>query len=283
MTVTFQLGTSSVDAITILPEYSSTFGEKQLRSEIRTQNGRAYIYKWGDYDRIKLNLDFVSGANANTINDWWDSNTELLFFINSGEQNYEINYSEMFSGWNWSNVTRGAADTGYVKIVEDVTSGPHYIFRNYNDIKQNADLYFDVQFHVGSKDRVQVSISDGSVTPYARIYLDSGSYTNLNSDYIFYINVTSAAIAGFWRATMGYRYTDTTSVRSVIAIVNSDNNISYDGDGTSGIWAGDATLNFVGPETEVHSVFIANKTKPLNKYVRPYDNYLKGSITLEGY
>lgn len=125
MAVTFQLGISSVDAITIKPEYSSTFGKKQLRSEILTQVGRRFVYKWGDYDQIKLKVDYVSGTNAATINGWWDTNTELLFFINSG-------------------------------------------------IGEQA-------------------------------------------------------------------------------------------------------------ETEVHSIFIANKTKPLSKYVKPYDNYLKGSIILEGY
>jgi len=83
MALTFQLGISSVDAITILPGYSSKFSEKQLRSEIRTQNGRAYIYKWGDYYQAKLKVDFISGANASIINSWWDTNTELLFFINS--------------------------------------------------------------------------------------------------------------------------------------------------------------------------------------------------------
>jgi len=83
MALTFQLGISSVDAITIYPTYGSSFAEKQLKSEIVTQSGRRYLYKWGDHDLIKLSVDFVSNANASIINSWWDTNTELLFFINS--------------------------------------------------------------------------------------------------------------------------------------------------------------------------------------------------------
>lgn len=83
MALIFKLGISSVDAITIRPEYSASFGEKQIRSEVLTQRGRRYVYKWGDYEEIKLPVDYVSGTNASVINSWWDTNTELLFFITS--------------------------------------------------------------------------------------------------------------------------------------------------------------------------------------------------------
>ena len=120
MSLTFQLGISSVDAITILPEYSSAFGETQLRSEILTQAGRRYIYKWGDYDQIKLDVDYISANNASIINSWWDTNTELLFFINSGEPLGGGIISEVHSVFI-ANKTKPL--TKYVKPYDDYLKG----------------------------------------------------------------------------------------------------------------------------------------------------------------
>lgn len=284
MSLTFELGISSVDAITIMPEYSSTFGKKQIRSEVKTQSGRRYIYKWGDYDQVKLKVDFVSGENAAIVNSWWENNTELLFFVNSssGEPDAVIDYSAVFSDYAFCGMSRGVTSLDYIKLTESVNSENHYVGEHFNGLEQNTDLYYDVKLKAAGKNRVAIYLNSGAYWPAVHIYLDNGSYYNVNSECVISTEVTSD-VNDFWRVTLGVKFSDVTSVHCLVYLANSDGLYSYDGDGTSGVWAGDATLKGVVIDTEVSSVFIANKTKPLNKYAVPYVTYLKGSIQLEGY
>ncbi len=80
----YELGISSVDAVTIKPEYNFTIGKKQIKSQNRARSGKLYLYKWSEYKKFKFGLNFVSDTTASIINSWWDTNTELLFFMTSG-------------------------------------------------------------------------------------------------------------------------------------------------------------------------------------------------------
>lgn len=83
MSTIYQLGISSANAITIYPEFKMKPDKKQIRNEHRSKSGRLRLYKWGDYERFSLPLSFVPTSEAAIINSWWDTNTELLLFINS--------------------------------------------------------------------------------------------------------------------------------------------------------------------------------------------------------
>jgi hypothetical protein len=84
MGLSFELGVSSSDAITLYPEYDYKDASKLIESRHRTLSGRQYQYKWGDYEHFEFSLQYVSEANAAIVNSWWDSRAELLFFVNSG-------------------------------------------------------------------------------------------------------------------------------------------------------------------------------------------------------
>jgi len=84
MSLTFQLGISSIDAIQLMPEYDFSNSVKLIESRHRTQAGTQYSYKWGDYARFEFSLEYVTEANATIINSWWQSRSELLFFVDSG-------------------------------------------------------------------------------------------------------------------------------------------------------------------------------------------------------
>lgn len=83
MSVTYQLGISSADAVTLYPDYDYFGGQKQIRSEHRSRSGKLRVYKWGDYDRFKFGLNWVPASDASLVNSWWDTNTKLLLFITS--------------------------------------------------------------------------------------------------------------------------------------------------------------------------------------------------------
>lgn len=83
MSTTFELGPTSATAVTLYPEWDYWQGEKQMRTETRAKSGRLRLYKWYDYDRIDFGLNWVPASDAALVNSWWDSNTELLFFVTS--------------------------------------------------------------------------------------------------------------------------------------------------------------------------------------------------------
>lgn len=80
---TFELGTSSADAIQFYPEYDFAGDTEKIEDQIRTASGRLYAYVWGSYRKFEFNAEFVPAADAAVVNSWWESNTELLFFITS--------------------------------------------------------------------------------------------------------------------------------------------------------------------------------------------------------
>lgn len=83
MTVTYELGISSVDAIQLYPEYDYKDPEKLIEIKHRTLSGREYSYKSGEYNHFEFTLQFVSLANASIINSWHNSRAELLYFVTS--------------------------------------------------------------------------------------------------------------------------------------------------------------------------------------------------------
>lgn len=83
MSTTYELGITSATAITLYPEYDLKIEEKQIRNEHRSKSGKLRVYKWGDYNRINFNVNWLAAADAAIVNSWWDSNTELLFFVTS--------------------------------------------------------------------------------------------------------------------------------------------------------------------------------------------------------
>jgi len=78
--VIFKLGISSVDAITIRPEYDYHSTKKRIESKHRTRSGRLFKYRWSSFARLGFSLDYVAGTNASIISSWWNSDTKLLFF-----------------------------------------------------------------------------------------------------------------------------------------------------------------------------------------------------------
>ena len=84
MSLIYELGISSVDAVTLRPEYSSKpENRKQTRSDLRARSGAFYKYIWATYDKILLNLNFVPASDASIVNSWWESGSDLLLFITS--------------------------------------------------------------------------------------------------------------------------------------------------------------------------------------------------------
>ena len=84
MSIAYSLGITSSDAITLYPEWNYRKGENQITTRHRTRSGKLYSYIWADYQTINFALNWITASNAAIVNSWWDSGTELLFFVVDG-------------------------------------------------------------------------------------------------------------------------------------------------------------------------------------------------------
>jgi hypothetical protein len=83
MTILFELGISSADAVTLYPTWDMDSNKKKMETSLKTLSGKGFVYKWGDYERWILKCEYYTVADAAIVNSWHDTNTELLFFITS--------------------------------------------------------------------------------------------------------------------------------------------------------------------------------------------------------
>jgi hypothetical protein len=118
----YQLGVSSVDAVTLYPDFNFEFGKKKIQTNHKTKSGRAWNYLWSQYSRFDIPVEFIHGDNASIINSWWYSNTKLLLFKTYDTSSPAIGeqYIELIGG-GFLELIGG----GYLETIEGVTPATH--------------------------------------------------------------------------------------------------------------------------------------------------------------
>ena len=84
MTITYELGITSVDAIQFYPDWDYSNGNTMTKSEHRTRSGNLYQYKWNDYNKITFKTTWVNSSTKSIVNSWWSSQSQLVWFVNDG-------------------------------------------------------------------------------------------------------------------------------------------------------------------------------------------------------
>lgn len=90
--IKFEIGTGTEDKIEIEPLYDYQQSIEKIQTVHKLKGGGHKIYVWGKQDRISLSLEYVSQSNADDINTWWKSGTELILYVTVGvvETTYNI-------------------------------------------------------------------------------------------------------------------------------------------------------------------------------------------------
>ena len=83
MSLIFELGINSADAVTLYPNYDYEAPEIKIKDKHRTASGRLFSYKWGSFQRFRFSTEYVPASVAALVNSWWSSEAQLLFFITS--------------------------------------------------------------------------------------------------------------------------------------------------------------------------------------------------------
>jgi hypothetical protein len=90
MALTFELGPTSATAVELFPEYDYKKRVVTNKSQHRATSGKQYTYIWGSWTEFEFSAHYVDENDAANVNSWFESNTELLFFVTSNS-NTEVN------------------------------------------------------------------------------------------------------------------------------------------------------------------------------------------------
>lgn len=74
----------SIGVIQIYPEWDMKRFTVQNREDHRTRGGKMFSYKWGDYERLEVPIEYISDSKAAIINSWWATDALIYFKIYSG-------------------------------------------------------------------------------------------------------------------------------------------------------------------------------------------------------
>lgn len=83
MSIDYYLGVSSSAAITIYPEfdYKKDIVKDESAHRSRGVNLDLTVYKWGSHKKFSFGMKWVSDSDSQIMNEWWEDNTEVKFFI----------------------------------------------------------------------------------------------------------------------------------------------------------------------------------------------------------
>ena len=82
--MTYRLFVDSSTGVDVEPEFDYKFSAKKVETRHRARDGSEYVYKWGQYEDIKLTVKYVSSSFQDTVNTWWSNNTDLLWMEEGG-------------------------------------------------------------------------------------------------------------------------------------------------------------------------------------------------------
>jgi hypothetical protein len=71
-------------AVQIFPEWELRAGMKKTTTSIRTNLGKLYTYKWGQFKRFEVPVRYISNSKAAIVNSWWQTADLLHWKVYSG-------------------------------------------------------------------------------------------------------------------------------------------------------------------------------------------------------
>lgn len=86
----FILQINTSNQLTLYPKYNLKNDSVKIENRHRSRSGREFVYKWSEYRKIKLDVEFVDSSFRAIANSWWSSNTDLQFYEYGGTQVFSV-------------------------------------------------------------------------------------------------------------------------------------------------------------------------------------------------
>ncbi len=72
------------EVIQIYPIEGYKLFSNQNKSDHRTKGGALYSFKWGDYKKFEIPIEYFPNSKAQLVNEWWENDSLIYFKIFSG-------------------------------------------------------------------------------------------------------------------------------------------------------------------------------------------------------
>lgn len=73
----FNLYIDTNNTVSFEIEYDFRAADTLIKSEHLTRSGRKFTYKWGEVQKRKFSVRFLSSGTASIINSWWSTNADV--------------------------------------------------------------------------------------------------------------------------------------------------------------------------------------------------------------
>lgn len=247
----FRLFVDSSTGVTVTPEFNMSDGGEKIESRHRMRDGSEFVYKWGEFDKKKIDVRFVNSEFKSLVNDWWSDNIDLLWIEDR-------------------------------RLDEDVLDNGNFT--------GGLDGWTDVSIGSGSASEVgnELILFTGSDSTLHRGRLVQSMNNTLGGTYILKITNTSPEVGRIFvdtvlvatdipaNSTTEFSYVATSSLHILSLYSPLAINISCNLDNVT---VREVLVEF----SDVTSVHITNKKKPIDKFQKPYDNLFNGKIELGTY
>lgn len=82
---------SGASVVSLDPESNLKYDHRKIENAHRTRSGANYRYTWGSYRKASFDVEFLTSADACTINSWWSANAVVKL--------YDVNSAVVVSGY----------------------------------------------------------------------------------------------------------------------------------------------------------------------------------------
>ena len=213
----------------------------------------AYNDENGNFKPLPFNFDRSTSAtrvNKQGLIEVVSNNEPRIDFTNDSKGALKlepsrtnlVQYSEAFDNAYWtksgSSVVNGfvspSGDTNAFKLTEDTSNGEHKITRLVLTTNQRSEA----SFFVKSNGRNKVVLSMGTTTFQSTFDLSNGTFFNDGDS----LGSIESLKNDWYKISINSSYLSPTDIYVTIKLLNNSNNVSYIGDGTSGVYIYGAQL-----------------------------------------
>ena len=214
---------------------STSNNTRQLISDYSTSKVYLLTYTISNYSSggVRFDLGYNNGVTRNANGTY----TEQLSFIDGGAFNgYLRIFSDGASQLSIDNVsvkevqgfTSPDGTNNSYKLVEGTNNGNHHIYRN--TVTTTGD--FSNTIFLKSAERSKVRLNSGSSSQNVSFNLSNGtiiSETGATGKIVSMLN-------GWYKCSVSWSITSTAAQYLLLGILDDNGNVSYTGDGTSGVY-----------------------------------------------
>lgn len=165
------LSNSGGVSLEIFPEYNFKDGGRKIEDRHRTRDGSEFVYKWGEYRLIEIDVKYVNSSFRTIVNSWWSVNEDLLYIDDDvPDSRWDVS-SSIYESETY-NMTE---DTNIAGITVGKSGQKAYALGTSSEAIFQYSTLIDWEINSLSYDSKNLVVSSQDTTPVKSRFSDDGS------------------------------------------------------------------------------------------------------------